>query len=132
MFLDFGVLILAHLVGDYVLQTDTMASKKRMSSWTCAHHCLVYTLAIALIAAPMFLSSTVFAAVALATIFITHFLLDRFGLARRWMVSYGRQEVFATGALSPWSIIVIDNIFHLLVLFALHRAYLHLYVVPAP
>lgn len=45
----------------------------------------------------------------------THYCIDRYKLARRYMHLAG-QDVFATGALSPWSIVVVDQVFHLLVL----------------
>jgi hypothetical protein len=78
----------------------------------CAVHCVLYTLAVA-VCCFWFLPWWSY-----LVILALHFPVDRWRLARRWMVSVSGQEKFATGPLSPWSIIVVDNIFHLAVLFA--------------
>lgn len=115
MQVDFGTMILSHLVGDYLFQTDSMAANKRTSTPWAAAHCMVYTALIASFGQPIFEDPN-FGAPALLFIFATHFLLDRYGLARYLMHKVLGQERFATGPLSPWSIIVIDNILHLWIL----------------
>ena len=65
--------LIAHAFGDYVLQSTWMALRKNKLSWVCALHCFTYTLC--------FVSLT-FSWRALLVIFATHFLIDRFGLAR--------------------------------------------------
>lgn len=105
-------LLMAHLVGDYVAQNDWMAQNKTTQSWPCLVHCFFYTLAVATGAAlqlyPMQWHG-------LLLVFATHFPMDRFRLARKWMTLNG-QESFATGVFAPWSIIVVDNIIHLVIL----------------
>lgn len=104
----FGLLV-GHLLGDYVLQDDWQAENKTRSSVACAIHCSLYTLAIWLCSfwwLPWW---------GVALCWLAHFPVDRWRLARRWM-SF-RQEAFATGIFAPWSIIVVDNTLHLLVLF---------------
>ena len=65
--------IVAHLVGDYLLQSHWMATRKRENSVAAAIHALCYTLPFLLITqSPL----------ALAIIAGTHFIIDRFGLAR--------------------------------------------------
>lgn len=65
--------ILAHLWGDYILQSDWMALNKSKRSWPCLVHVILYTLCFALVTTSW---------KALAVIGVTHFLIDRFGLAR--------------------------------------------------
>lgn len=65
--------LILHGWGDYILQSDWMAQNKSQRSWPCLVHCTLYTLPFLLITQ---------SPVALAVIFGTHFLIDRFGLAR--------------------------------------------------
>jgi len=103
------MLLCGHLVGDYLLQNDWMALHKRNNSFRCLVHCVLYTFAVWLFAASWITLP------GLAFCLITHFVFDRFGLARRYMRLVG-QEQFATGPCAPWSIIVVDNTFHLITL----------------
>lgn len=141
---SFG-LILGHLLGDYILQNDWMASnktnppprpmsyddgintasegvadlvryQKEFGDWNkgnlaCTVHCLLYTLAVWACSfwwMPWWGPVVCFAA---------HWPVDRFRLAGWWMRNVSGQAAFASGPLSPWSIIVVDNTLHLLVLF---------------
>lgn len=65
--------LLAHLWGDYILQSDWMALNKSKRSWPCLVHVLLYT------ACFLFVTTSW---KALGVIGVTHFLIDRFGLAR--------------------------------------------------
>ncbi len=65
--------LIAHLFGDYVLQSTWMAMRKNKVTWICLLHCLTYTVCFI----PLTSSWR-----ALGLIFVTHFLIDRFGLAR--------------------------------------------------
>ena len=107
--MDGFLLLLGHMLGDYVLQNDWQAKSKTTSSVHCAVHCTLYTLAVWACSfwwMPWW---------GLAVCWLAHFPVDRFRLARRWMSLVG-QEAFATGPFSPWSIIVVDNVGHLVVL----------------
>jgi hypothetical protein len=142
----FGLFV-GHLVGDLIFQNDYMAKYKSspypgpkptcadgynpgpntyqaLEDWNdawsafitgnvaCSVHCLVYTLMVFLCSfwwLPPWAYTIVFA---------THWPIDRFRLARKLMTIMG-QDGFATGPLSPWSIIVIDQSLHLLILFLL-------------
>ena len=78
----------------------------------CTVHCLCYTLAVWLFTfhwMPWW---------GLFVCFAVHWPVDRFRLAKYWMERMG-QYSFATGPLSPWSIIVVDNIFHLSTLYGI-------------
>lgn len=109
--------ILAHLVGDYILQSHWMAQNKAKQSVAAAVHAVTYTLPFAFIT----LSPT-----ALALICGSHFLVDRFRLARFvvWAkngYAFSGQPVTATGYhddvppwLSVWLLIIADNTLHLI------------------
>ena len=101
-------LLMGHLVGDYLLQNDWMALNKKRSSWHCGVHCLLYTLAIALF--------TGWHVLPLAVVATTHFAIDRTGVVLGWMKLIG-QSRFSEPPMGPWSIVVVDNTMHLLVLY---------------
>ncbi len=65
--------ILIHGVGDYITQSDWMAQNKTKAHWPAFCHALVYSLGF-LVFAPSWK--------AWAVIFGTHFLIDRYRLAR--------------------------------------------------
>lgn len=71
--------LLAHLVGDYVLQSHVMATRKTSSwLWACIHAAF-YGLPFLLLASwPAWL-----------VIVGTHAVIDRLGIARRWCQFYG-------------------------------------------
>lgn len=145
------MLLLGHLIGDYVVQNDWQAANKTNAmpdgsrpcthwndgigaggvtpgtpedrdAWdavwwkwmtghlACTVHCLLYTLAVW---ACSFWWMPWWGTVAC---FIVHWPTDRFRLAGRWMRNVSGQKAFATGPLSPWSVIVVDNTWHLLTL----------------
>lgn len=65
--------LILHLVGDYLTQSDWMAQNKTKHSWPAFCHAAVYSMP--------FLCLTMHIP-ALLCIFATHFLIDRFRLAR--------------------------------------------------
>jgi hypothetical protein len=66
--------LLAHLWGDYLLQSDWMALNKRKDSWPCAIHASLY--------AACFLPLVWRHPWAMFTIVWSHYFIDRYGLAR--------------------------------------------------
>lgn len=138
-------LLIAHLIGDYLLQSDWMAVDKTKASLPAAAHALTYTIPF------IFITQS---PLALAVICVTHFLLDRFRVARyvcwlknfmapKWIeleeVEYVHEsnrigyypkkvrnhswaECSGTGYhkdrppwLSTWLLIIADNTIHLLI-----------------
>lgn len=133
--------LVAHAVGDYIIQSDWMANNKRKSSVAAAVHAITYTLPFLLITLRW---------EPLLAICLSHFLVDRFGLARFlvWLkngplgynrVVYGeasididgipREQIFGwslkpitpTGYgtdkppfLAVWLFIIADNIVHVI------------------
>lgn len=122
--------LVAHAVGDYLLQSDWMATEKVRQSFAAAAHAFVYSL-------PFWLLTH--SAPAVAVIIATHFVIDRWRLARYvcwaknqigsprfWRGSlYDARESWracsATGYapdrpvwLAVWLLIIADNTLHVL------------------
>lgn len=106
--------IVAHLVGDYILQSHWMAKNKGHSSIAAAVHAICYTLPFLLITQ---------SPIAIGIIAGTHFLIDRFSLARFvvWAKNGARGRVTSTGYpddvpiwLSVWLLIIADNTLHII------------------
>jgi Protein of unknown function (DUF3307) len=68
-----GLQLVCHGIGDYVLQSDWMANEKNKKSRAALVHALTYT-------APFLLATQNL--LSLAAICITHFVVDRWRLAR--------------------------------------------------
>lgn len=115
--------IICHLVGDYLLQSDWMATEKTKQSLAAACHALVYSVSF------LFLRPSV---AAMVFIIGTHFVIDRWRLARYivWAKNYLAprramtppfNECKATGYppnrpdwLVVWLLIIADNTLHLI------------------
>jgi hypothetical protein len=117
--------ILAHLIGDYLLQSHWMATEKTKQSTAAAVHAVTYAIPF------LFITLN---PIALALIIAPHFLIDRYRLARYvvWLKNgywrnegeyiYGNFDVAsATGYrdevpawLSVWLLIIADNTLHLI------------------
>jgi hypothetical protein len=100
--------IIGHLVGDYLLQSDWMAEGKKRSSGICAIHCALWTGSVMALAGW-------WAWWVGPTLFITHFAQDRTQVIL-WFMRVTGKAGFATGPMAPWSIVAVDNSFHLLTL----------------
>jgi purine-cytosine permease-like protein len=113
--------IVAHLVGDYILQSHWMATEKTRSHVAAGVHALTYTLPFLLVT---------WSVPALAVILITHFFIDRYRLARvlvwaknwpwpgglRWADNTATGYPAETPAwLSVWLLIIADNVLHILI-----------------
>lgn len=121
------VQLILHLIGDYVTQTDWMAKRKTQSSVAAGCHALVYSLPFLLLKPSW---------IALAVIAGTHFLIDRFRLARfvvfakNWVTNPSLQWAEASGTgyskdtpdwLAVWLLIITDNTLHLTINYAALR-----------
>lgn len=110
--------LILHLIGDYVTQSDWMAQNKTKSSWAALVHACIYGIPFILLGSW----------VALACIISTHFLIDRFRLARylvfaknfigwpfpKWEDCKSTGYPSASPAwLSVWLMIAADNTLHL-------------------
>jgi len=112
--------LVAHAVGDYILQSDWMATEKTKQNAAAAAHAFTYTLPF------LFLTRS---PAALAVIMGTHFVIDRYRLARyvvwakNWLgPNKPWAECSATGYpadrpawLTVWLLIIADNVLHVLI-----------------
>ncbi len=115
--MDLLLAIIGHLVGDYLLQNDWMALNKKAQFWPCLVHCTLWSLSVILFAG--WLSFSIF-----LLLIGTHVIQDHTFIIRRWMKWVG-QEQFATGPCAPWSIIVVDNVWHIVTLCAIWKFWIH-------
>lgn len=117
------LIVLAHLTGDYLLQSDWMANEKTKRWWPAVVHGWTYTIPYAL-----FVTHSQWA---LLVISVTHIVIDRYRLARHvvWAKNllaprryrYPWAECSATGYhrsrpewLAVWLMIIADNTLHLI------------------
>lgn len=96
--------IFAHLIGDYLIQTDWMASKKKENSWVCLVHVLTYLVPFLLTPLNWW---------QLSLIGVQHFIQDRTTLVENFMIYTGKRQ-FTKAPNAPWSLILLDNILHIL------------------
>jgi len=109
----FSWLMLGHLVGDWLLQNDWMATGKNKAIFTQAGlvHYTIYTLTIMVtlsIIGPTENSISALTGIGLL-IFVSHWVIDATGLVNWWMQFY-RQSNLAVVRL------MVDQILHLLIL----------------
>lgn len=111
--------LVAHAVGDYILQSDWMATEKTKQNVAAAVHAIVYTLPF------LFFTQRALPLLAIAG---THFVIDRWRLARfvvwakNWLgPNRPWAECVATGYppdrpawLTVWLLIIADNTLHVL------------------
>lgn len=107
----FSFLLLAHLIGDYLFQTSWMAQYKTSRWVPLLTHCFVYTLIVSLFA---YLTFGGLSPLAATFVFITHVIIDRRTFVAWWV----RTVMTARGSEASWLGIIVDQIFHLLVLAA--------------
>jgi hypothetical protein len=96
--------IFAHLIGEYLIQNDWMAFNKKNKSWICAVHVITYMIPF------IFCDMAWWQLLAIA---VEHFAQDRTRFVT-WLMRVKGSWRFATGNAAPWSIIVHDNILHIL------------------
>lgn len=110
---------LAHMVGDYVIQSDWMASEKTKRWWPAVAHGVSYGLPFVLVTQSV---------AALLVIVGTHIVIDHYRLARHvvWFKNQLAPKAFrpahtATGMgaskpdwMAVWLLIIADNVIHML------------------
>lgn len=105
----FDFLLIAHLLGDYPLQTNWMASNKATQWPPLLIHSGVYTSVIGILSWIGFGGLTWWQ---LLIVFLAHVLLDR-----RTFVAWWVQHVMRTDLLKNWWLgIMIDQVFHVTII----------------
>jgi hypothetical protein len=115
----FDWLLIGHLVGDFLLQTDGMARYKAQSwSWMLKHVGIYLAVMVVLVGAYAMNHPLPLWVVGAVLLFIggTHIILDRRGFTLWWMRRLGVSSDLT------WLPIVADQIFHLLVLVVVAQA----------
>ena len=104
--------LLFHFVGDYLFQTHWMAINKVNKFFPAFIHALVYSLPFILICFNWYW----------LIIFVTHFFIDRYRLAKYWVWFINRGSMENNGYpsgvpiwLSTWLLFIVDNTFHILI-----------------
>lgn len=106
--------IIGHLVGDYLLQNDWMAMNKKKSGFPCVVHCFIWASSVCLFAG--------WHPLCWLLLFITHFIQDRTQIITWWMrLKWKDQSKFAEPPMAPWSIVVVDNVWHIVTLYLVWR-----------
>lgn len=107
--------IIGHLVGDYLLQNDWMALNKKHRTLPCLVHCFLWTGAV------IFFSGW-HSSIAALVLFTTHFIQDRTKIILWWMeIKWKDQSKFTQPPCGPWSIIVVDNVWHIVTIWAVWK-----------
>lgn len=102
--------LIAHLIGDYILQTHWMAVNKVKDIKIAAIHAFFYSI-------PFWFISSV---PALLIIFSTHVFIDRYRLAmyisrlKNWHFESNGYPEGTPDWLSTWLVIILDNTLHLI------------------
>jgi len=78
-------LLFGHLVGDYILQSKSIAVKKSASNGVATLHVAIYTLAVLLFTFPFHNFHLGQYYLWVAAIFVPHYLIDRYSLADKWL-----------------------------------------------
>lgn len=88
--------------------------QQRIGDLACLVHCILYTLSVWICS---FWWMPVWG---LAIVFLAHYPIDRWRLAYLWMQYSGLKHFSSKDhPMFPWSIVVVDNTFHLLTLFVI-------------
>ena len=115
--MDLTSAIIGHLVADYLLQFDFIAENKKKSSLICALHCLIWASCVCLLG--NISSNKIF-----VILFVTHYIQDRWQLIPWYMKIIG-QNNFTKPPLAPWSLIVVDNVWHIFTIWIIFKLYLN-------
>ena len=97
--------ILAHFIGDFLLQNDWQAIGKKKSNLICTIHVLLYIL-------PFLLTELNY--IQLILIFIQHWIQDRTSFVAWWCKKMGSFQGELKMNSLPWGHFIIDQIFHFL------------------
>lgn len=95
--------ILAHLIGDFIIQNDWMAIGKKKKNWICAIHVITYMLPFLL---------TTLNPLQLILIAIQHYIQDRTNIIKWFCSITGKFKAEKDLAL-PWGHFIVDNVVHI-------------------
>jgi uncharacterized membrane protein len=102
----FWLVFIAHLIGDFLLQTDPMAMQKKESNEMCLTHIITYIIPFVFLIPVGIISWWVVLLIA-----TQHYVQDRTHFIP-WLMDITNSKGFRDN-LGPWSIIVVDQVVHL-------------------
>lgn len=105
---QFDALLVAHLIGDFLLQTRWMAKGKATKWGPLFVHAAVYTFVVAIVG----WWSGGISVWAIALIFVSHLLLDKKGFVQWW----SRNVQGVTCISDAWVTVMADQVFHVIIL----------------
>lgn len=105
----FDALFVGHLIGDFLLQTNWMATQKSQYWVARLVHVIVYTLSVSTVALAIGVGLSTWGIV---IIFGSHFIVDKRTIAPWWVATVMQ----TTGKESGWLGLVVDQVFHVLIL----------------
>ncbi|MHA6260080.1 DUF3307 domain-containing protein [Sporosarcina sp. CAU 1771] len=105
----FNYLLIGHLVGDFLFQTNWMAINKSTKWVPLLSHCTVYTASLFSLA---LVGNYVLPIEVIVLLFVSHIVLDR----RKFVVWWVERIMNSKGPESKWLKIVVDQVFHILIL----------------
>lgn len=110
MFLPY---VLAHFIGDFLLQNDFLAVNKKKSNWICSLHVILYTIPFCFTEA---------SELQLILIFVQHWIQDRTTFVSFYCRTFGifQTEIKHNALVAnnkfervlPWGHFVVDQVFH--------------------
>jgi hypothetical protein len=95
--------VLAHFIGDFLLQNDWMAVGKKKSSLICTVHVTLYILPFLL---------TELSSFQIILIYIQHWIQDRSGFVKWWCKIFGSFQSELKMNTLPWGHFIVDQVFH--------------------
>lgn len=96
------ILIGAHFVGDYALQTDYLANNKGKSLWILTAHSAIWSFCITLTAGLLGFSPTLFGMVVI--LFVPHFVIDKMKV----------RKIYLFADMSDKSCLILDQYLHMI------------------
>lgn len=96
--------ILAHFIGDFVIQNDWMAINKKKSTFVCSVHVITYMLPFLLVS----LTPLQFLLIG-----VQHFIQDRSNFIK-WYCKVTNKFQDEKGLHLPWGHFIVDNVFHVI------------------
>lgn len=95
--------VLAHFIGDFLLQNDWLAVGKKRSSWICTLHVALYMMPFLLVDITL---------VQFTLIAIQHWAQDRTQFVSWYCRKLGIFQVELQHKVLPWGHFVVDQVFH--------------------
>ena len=113
--IDLTSAIIGHLVADYLLQFDFIAENKKKNSSISAVHCIIWATCVCLM-------GQIWNFTAFMILFATHYIQDRWNIIPWYMRTVG-QKNFTKPPFAPWSLIVVDNVWHIFTIWIIYKLY---------